>query len=189
LRNTFSGSIPAPAKAALGAPEGWPKTNQALIDLLAHRLGRAPAGHETGARLVLIPGVRAADDLDVGILLTARQRAFDLRAAAGKLVRVADAVARLAKLAGPFGCLVGCDRTGLTVHLDRALTSILERDGELVLLDAAQHDHVPRPVEEHGLQVFAPFRGRVFLRRRTAELRVHRDRQQGREAGGERDTG
>ncbi len=78
-----------------------PKTNQALIDAFAHRLGRAFARHETGARAVFIPGVRAADDLDVGIGPTIRQRAVDLRAAAGKLVRVADAVSRRAELAFP----------------------------------------------------------------------------------------
>ena len=163
-----------------------PQTNQALIDLLALRLGRAFARDETGAWPVFIPSVFAADDFDVRIRPTIGQRAIDLSAAAGELVRVADAVSRGAELALAGG-LVGLDRTGLTVDLDRAFTAILERDGELVLFDATQHAHVPRPVHEHRLQIARPFRRRVWrLRRACPELRKRHDRQDGREPDCER---
>ncbi len=185
LHQIDSGAGQSRFDCALGA---GPQPNQALRDFGGHRLGRALALYETGARPVFIPGVLAAHDFDVRILLTVRQRAFDLRAAAGKLVRVADAVARCAELPRPGGCFIGGDGARLAVDLDRALTAILERDGELVLLDAAQHDHAPGPVVQHGLQVFGAFRGCVQLRRGPAELRVRRNREKSRETGCECDT-
>src|SRR5690606_10091550 len=111
---------------------------------------------------------------DVGKRLAVRQRAFDLRATAGKLISRADAVSRRAELTFPLGVLERRDRTGLTVYLDCALGPILERDDELVLLDAAQHAHVPRPVDQHRLQVPSVWLRRVGRLGAAAKLRACR---------------
>src|SRR5690606_1175511 len=146
------------------------------VALVRHRRGRAFARHEAGARDVLVPRVVAADDLDVRVRLAVRQRAFDLRAAAEELISVADPVSGYAELALTLVVPERRDLARLTVHLDRALAAILERDDQLVLLDAAQHAHVPRPVDQNRLQV-----SRVGLRRvgrcgAPAELRARRER-------------
>ena len=154
-----------------------PQPNQALIDAFAHRLGRAFARHETGARPGLHP--RRTSPLTTSMLEYVRPfgsvQSICVRLPANWYalpMRYPDVPSSPSR-----GFLVRRDRTGLTVDLDRPFTAILERDGELMLLDAAQHAHVPRPVEQHGLQVFGAFRGRVGRRRRAcAELRIRHDR-------------
>ena len=63
-----------------------PETNHAFFEGIRRRRGHPFACHQTGARNVFVPRVLAADDLDVGIRLTIRQRALNLRAVAGLLV-------------------------------------------------------------------------------------------------------
>src|SRR5690606_31480388 len=75
-----------------------------------------------------------------------------------------------------LGVLERRDRAWLTVYLDRALGPILERDDELVLLDAAQHAHVPRPVDQHRLQVLRVWLRRVGRLGASAKLRACRER-------------
>src|SRR4029453_5239839 len=55
-------------------------------------------------------------------------------------------------------------RAWLAVHLNGALPLVFERGDQLVLLDASQHAHVPRPVEEHRAQILGAWRGSVGWR-------------------------
>ena len=71
------------------------------------------------------------------------------------------------------GLVVGLEaklrqRAGLPVHLNRALAVVVERAHELGLGLAPQHPHGPRPIEEHGLQVFGAGLGRVAAARAPA---------------------
>ena len=135
------------------AVRACPQTDQPLLERGGPGRGLALAGDDFRAGNVLVPGVLPADRFDVGKRLAVRARALDLRPVSRRLVVRADAILR--------------QRARLSVHLNRALGLVFERAHELGLGLAAQHSHVPRPVEEDRLQVAGARLGRVG--RRPAE--------------------
>ena len=127
--------------AALTAPCGLgPQADEPLLHGGRHRRGLPFPGKDLRTRDVFVPCVHPADDLDVRIGLTVRSGALDLRPLSWRLVVGADAI-----------LLQGA---GLPLHLHGAVALILERDCELVFLDAPQHAHVRRPVVQHCFRVF-----------------------------------
>ena len=127
-----------------------PETDQPFLHRARHRRGLAFARDDLGARDVLVPCVLAADDLDRGICLAVRSRAGVLYALTGRLVIGARSILR--------------QRARLTVDLHSALAGVFERDRELVLVETAQLDHVPAPVEQNRLQILGVRSGRVGRR-------------------------
>src|SRR5439155_24518498 len=101
--------------------------------------GFAFARDEFGAGNVFVPGIRSAQDFDIGATLAIGASAGDLDPLARR--PVADAGSVLRHIAG------------LSVHLHGALARIFERHEYVVFLTAPQHARVPGPVEQDGLEV------------------------------------
>ncbi len=161
----FGPFVDAEGRRLRRALRARPQSDQPLLHRRRHRRRFTLTGNDFGARDVFVPRVLAAHDLDVRVRLSVRASARVLNALAGRLIVDAGAILR--------------QRAGLAVDLDAAAVRlILERDHQLVLVDAPQHARVPGPVEEHGPQIFRVLRRRVRWLLVAAELRPRTRRQQ-----------
>src|SRR5579872_6481413 len=137
-RGAISGGSLIPAIAALNAPCG-PAHRRIIRSSTVAGFCLAFTGDEFGAGNVFVPGIRSTEDLDIGARLAIGPGAGVLNPLPGSLVADAGSILR--------------DIAGLSVHLKSALALVFERHDQVSLLAAAEHAHIPGPVEKDCFQV------------------------------------
>src|SRR5215469_4752550 len=133
--------VRCPCYRSLGcALRTCPNADEALLHSSRHRGSLPLCRTDLRTRRVFIPGVQAADYLDIRVSLS-------VRPCAGVLGPLAEA---LVVRAGT----IFCQRARLSLHLDHAFALIFQGCDHLAFILALQHAHIPGPFEEHSLQIF-----------------------------------